>query len=157
MFPYGALVVTAALLASASAHAVPIKISRVSAAECDVCNSLERDTFGLDAKRGFGHHPYPAFHRTLSNRSDVAPMTSIYLQNYQVPQIAPLSFGSWGNLAAWLRQTYLRPGGFYIPGRDTRPPTSVPEPSSIALMLLGIGATVAFTRRAALKSSRASA
>jgi hypothetical protein len=119
MFPYGVVLFAIALFACERVHAVPIEMKRVARDECDVCGQFDRDVFAT------------------------APQ-------YQPPQQAFLPFGSWRDLSILLRSTHLRdfPNRFHVPDRETPTrPTSVPEPGTMALLLLGLGSTLLMRRR----------
>jgi hypothetical protein len=141
MKPFGASLIVTALLACGQVHAVPIELSKATRETCEVCVQLDRDVFGLDAKRTFAQ-----------NRGLLLTADRRGPAEYASPHSSSLAFGSWRDLSIRLAQQYVieRPTRFFVPTRDypTRPPSSVPEPGTIGLLLLGLGATVYFRRRA---------
>ena len=143
MFPYGVVLFAIALFACERVQAVPIEMKRIARDECDICNQFDRDVFGLDEKRGFAR-PLPIL-STLREREAFEPVKVAALPQYQAPRQVLLPFDDWRNLSILLRPTHLRdfPHWFRPPIRETPTrPTPVPEPGTIALLLLGLGTTL---------------
>lgn len=152
MKPYGASLIVTALLACGPVHAVPIEISKATLETCEVCSLLDRDAFGLDAKRTFVQQRGPLLSATRHGGAVFSLLPRLSAPTYRIPHSPSLSFGSWRDLSIRLTQSDVRerPTRFFVPtrGYPTRAPASVPEPGTIGLLLLGLATTVYFKRRA---------